>query len=296
MTEAHAVFDTPLVLARRRRRFGQSGADFLLRRAAEDMADRIGGITRSFSSVYDLGTPGEALREQLGVSGIAVTALEPDAALAGARANSLALPEPEALGLAPGSADLIASALYLQQVNDLPGLLAQARRALKPDGLFLASFLGGTSLTELRQSFLAAESALIGGVSPHVAPFVDVREAGGLLQRAGFALPVVDTDTVTVRYADVFGLMRDLRAMGLNNALAERSRRPLRRAVLFAMAAHYADTFADADGRIRATFEIVHVSGWAPHASQQKPLKPGSAQKHLSEVLGPGSAGHPRTS
>ena len=183
----------------------------------------------------------------------------------------------EALPFADGSLDLIVSALALQFVNDLPGTLIQVRRALKPDGLLLAALLGGDTLTELREAFAAAESEVEGGLSPRVAPFADVRELGGLLQRAGFALPVVDSDRLTVRYDSVVALMHDLRRMGATNVLSERRRTPLRRATLRRLAEIYAERFADADGRLRATFEIVWLSGWAPHESQQKPLKPGSA-------------------
>ena len=146
--------------------------------------------------------------------------------------------------------------------------------------------LGGATLTELRQAFAAAEAEVEGGVSPRVAPFADVRDFGALLQRAGFALPVTDVESVAVRYADLFGLMRDLRAMGLTNALAERRRTPLRRATLLRAAALYAERFADGDGRVRATFEIVWLSGWAPHESQPKPLRPGSARTRLAAALG----------
>ena len=174
------------------------------------------------------------------------------------------------------------SLLSLQEANDLPGALIQIRRALRPDGLFLGAIAGGGTLAELRESLLAAETELYGGASPRVAPFTDVRDAGALLQRAGFALPVADVETVTVRYASMFGLLRDLRAMGASNALVARTRRPSRR--LFARAAEiYAERFADPDGRIRATFAIVWMSGWAPHASQQKPLKPGSATVSLAK-------------
>ena len=160
------------------------------------------------------------------------------------------------------------------------------RRALKLDGYFLAALLGGDSLTELRQNFATAEADVEGGVSPRVAPFVDAREAGALLQRAGFALPVVDVDRVTVRYASAFDLMADLRRMGATNPLVERRRTPLRRATLMRMAETYAARFADADGRMRASFDIVWLAGWAPHPSQQQPLKPGSAQARLADALG----------
>jgi SAM-dependent methyltransferase len=174
----------------------------------------------------------------------------------------------------------------LQFVSDLPGVLLQIRRALKPDGLLLAALFGGDTLTELRQSFAAAESEVEGGASPHVAPFVELRELGGLLQRAGFALPVTDVERVTVRYASALDLMQDLRRMGATNSLTSRRRTPLRRTTLMRMAEIYAQRFADADGRIRATFDIVWLSGWAPHPDQQQPLKPGSAKARLADALG----------
>ena len=192
----------------------------------------------------------------------------------------------EALPFADGSLDLVVSALSLQFVNDLPGTLIQIRRALKPDGLLLAALIGGDSLSELREAFAAAESEIEGGVSPRVAPFADVRELGALLQRAGFALPVVDTDRLTVRYDSVFDLMRELRRMGATNILSERRRTPLKRATLERMADIYGERFTDPDGRLRATFEIVWLSGWAPHESQQQPLKPGSAAHRLADALG----------
>ncbi len=236
------------------------------------------------------------MRRVLAASGKVGTIVEVDALAgrpgrasqsAGEGAPSLAVAaDEEALPFADGSLDLVVSALALQFVNDLPGTLIQVRRALKPDGLFLAALVGGDSLTELRQSFAAAEAEIEGGVSPRVAPFADVRELGALLQRAGFALPVTDVDRVTVRYASPLALMRDLRRMGATNALIERSRRPLRRATLRRLMEVYAERFADADGRVRATFEIVWLSGWAPHASQQQPLAPGSARTRLADALG----------
>ena len=192
----------------------------------------------------------------------------------------------EMLPFADASIDLAVSVLALHTVNDLPGTLVQVRRALKPDGLFLAALLGGDTLTELRQSFALAEAELDGGVSPHVAPFADVRELGALLQRAGFALPVADVDRVTVRYSSVFSLMHDLRGMGATNVLIERKRQPLRRATLLRMAQLYAENFADPDDKLRATFDIVWLSGWVPHPSQQQPLRPGSARTRLADALG----------
>src|SRR5262249_4485689 len=173
-----------------------------------------------------------------------------------------------------------------QFVNDLPGTLIQIRRALRPDGLLLAALAGGDTLIELRERFAQAESEVEGGVSPRVSPFADVRALGGLLQRAGFAFPVAGGDRLTVRYKSVLDPMHDLRRMGAPNVLAERRRKPLRRATLARMVEIYAQHFADPDGRLRATFDILWLSGWAPHESQQKPLKPGSATQRLADALG----------
>jgi len=191
----------------------------------------------------------------------------------------------ENLLLQPQSLDLVVSALAFQFVNDLPGVLAQIRRALKPDGLLLAAMVGGDTLTELRQSFAAAEAECEGGVSPRVAPFADLRDVGALLQRAGLALPVTDVDRVVVRYDSAFALMTDLRRMGATNILIERRRTPTRRATMLRMAQIYGERFADADGRVRATFDVIWLSGWAPHESQQKPLRPGSAKASLEAAV-----------
>jgi SAM-dependent methyltransferase len=192
----------------------------------------------------------------------------------------------EALPFRHGSLDLVVSALALQCVNDLPGVLVQVRRALKPDGLFLASLLGGSTLEELRTALFLAEEEIEGGASPRIAPFADVRDLGALLQRAEFALPVADAHIVTVTYPDVLALMRELRAMGVANALRARRRTPLRRTTLLRAAEHYADRYGLPDGRIPATFEIVTLTGWAPHESQQQPLRPGSAKMRLADALG----------
>src|SRR6202035_223091 len=191
----------------------------------------------------------------------------------------------EPLPLEAQSIDLAISALAFQFVNDLPGVLAQIRRALRPDGLLMAAMVGGDTLTEMRQSFAAAEAELEGGVSPRVAPFAELRDIGALLQRAGLALPVTDVDRVVVRYDSAFALMADLRRMGATNVLVERRRTPTRRATLLRMAQIYGERFADPDGRIRATFDVIWLSGWAPHESQQKPLKPGSAKAGLAEAV-----------
>ena len=192
----------------------------------------------------------------------------------------------EALPFADASLDLVVSALALQFVNDLPGTLIQIKRALKADGLLLAAMIGGDSLSELREAFAEAESEIEGGISPRVSSFADIRDLGALLQRAGFALPVIDSDRVTVRYDNPLALMHDLRAMGATNILTERRRTPLKRATLQKMLEIYARRFADADGRLRATFEIVWLTGWAPHENQQKPLKPGAASRRLADALG----------
>ena len=246
-----------------------------------EMVDRLSVVKRSFSVAADIGTPSGALRKLMRDRKLAETIIGVNSlAMSGVRAA-----DEEALPFADGSLDLVVSALSLQWVNDLPGTLAQIRRALKPDGLFMAALLGGDTLTELRQSFASAEAEIEGGASPHVSPFADVRELGALLQRAGLALPVADVDKLTVRYATPFDLMADLRGMGATNALIERRRAPLKRGTLRRMAEIYADRFSDGDGRLRATFEIVWLSGWAPHESQQQPLRPGSAKTRLADAL-----------
>jgi SAM-dependent methyltransferase len=262
-------------------------ATFLLDRAAVELGERLSAVRRRFDVAADLGTPTDAVSRILAANKNIGTIVAAGANLQDADQSLLRVAaDEEALPFADGVLDLAASVLTLQFVNDLPGTLIQVRRALKPDGLFLAALVGGESLTELRSAFAAAESEIEGGVSPHVAPFADVREIGNLLQRAGFALPVVDMDRLVVRYDSAFALMHDLRAMGATNALRERRRKPLRRRTLVRMAEIYAGRYADADGRVRATFEIIWLSAWAPHESQQKPLKPGSAAQRLADALG----------
>jgi SAM-dependent methyltransferase len=279
------VFDRALLRERRRRARARGPETFLIDRVAVDLAERLSAVLRQFDFVVDLGTPTDAVRGALrGLTSIGML-IAANPAVTGKDAPAVAADE-EALPFRDGSLDLIVSALALDAVNDLPGALVQIRRALKPDGLFLAAMLGGDTLTELRQAFAAAEAEREGGVSPRVAPFADVREMGALLQRAGLALPVTDVDRLTVRYSSAFTLMAELRRMGATNALIERRRTPLRRATLARMAEIYAERFADRDGKIRATFEVVWLSGWAPHESQQKPLRPGSAQTRLADALG----------
>ncbi len=283
LTPSPVIFDRALIRHRRRRAAALGGATFLIDRVAADLADRLAAVLRRFELALDLGSHGEAVRDALLRSGSVGSVVAADTL---PHDPPFVVANDEALPFGAGTLDLVVSALALQVANDLPGVFVQIRRALKPDGLFLAALLGGETLTELRQAFAAAESEVEGGVSPRVAPFADLRELGALLQRAGFALPVTDVDRVTVRYASVFGLMQDLRRMGATNALIARRRTPLRRATLMRMAEIYAQRFADDDGRIRATFEIVWLSGWAPHPNQQQPLKPGSAKARLADALG----------
>jgi SAM-dependent methyltransferase len=266
----------------RRARAARLGpATFLLDRVADDLASRLSAVLRQFDLAIDLGTPGDVVRSRIGDRVAAIVAVSPDATTTGLHVVA----DEEALPIREGSLDLVVSALALQHVNDLPGALIQIRRALKPDGLFLAAMIAGESLNELRTAFAEAEDEVEGGISPRVAPFADLRELGALLQRAGFALPVTDVDRVTVRYSSPIALMHDIRRMGAANALVERRRAPLRRATLRRLMEIYAERFSDADGRIRATFDIVWLSGWAPHESQQKPLAPGSARTRLADAL-----------
>ena len=269
---APVLFDRTLLVARQARALRQGPATFLLDRVADDMADRLSAVMRDFADAADVWTPGEGLR------------------LPGARIESLVRIAPdesldELVRLAPQSLDLVLSALAFQFVNDLPGVLAQIRRSLRPDGLLLAAMIGGDTLTELRQCFAAAEAECEGGASPHVAPFADLRDIGGLLQRADLALPVTDVDRIIVRYASAFALMQDLRRMGASNVLIERRRTPTRRTTLLRMEEIYRERFADSDGRIRATFDVIWLSGWAPHESQPRPLKPGSATASLEAAV-----------
>ncbi len=291
------IFDRPLLRARQERGLHLGPETFLLDRVADEFAHRLRLVLRRFDLAVDLGTPTAAVRTALVSDGAIGTTIAVDPLMGAARRRSgydadAATPflciaaDEEALPFGDSTIDLVVSGLALQVVNDLPGVLVQVRRALKPDGLFLAALLGGDTLTELRQSFAAAESELDGGVSPRVAPFADVREIGALLQRAGFALPVTDVDRITVRYATPFGLLRDLRRMGAANPLVERRRVPLRRATLMRAMEVYAERFADPDGKVRATFDIVWLSGWSPHESQQQPLRPGSARRRLADALG----------
>lgn len=277
------TFDRALVRARLSNALKSDNfPDFLHRRAAEDIVDRLGFILREFDRAVVIADRPADFAQQLMATGRFGQILT--ARTAGTHAAHVQCDD-EVFPFADNSLDCVVSLLSLHHVNDLPGALIQIARALKPDGLFMAALLGGTTLNELRHAWLAAESELEGSVSLRVAPFADIRDMGGLLQRAGFALPVVDTDPVTVTYGDALSAMREIKQMGLSNALSQRSSRPIKRQTLAHACAVYENEFARDDGRIPATFEIFYLTGWSPHESQQQPLKPGSAKARLADAL-----------
>jgi NADH dehydrogenase [ubiquinone] 1 alpha subcomplex assembly factor 5 len=289
VTPNHDIFDRAL-LVRRRDRMAADAArhGFLLARVAEDLAERLGAIQRRFPIALNLGAYhgpiGRRLRNLPSVD-LVIDAEAAPRLLAQCGSPRICAEE-EALPFRDQSLDLVVSGLALHFVNDLPGTLVQIRRALKPDGLLLAALLGGDTLTELREALLAAEEEMEGGASPRVAPFADVRDLGALLQRTKFALPVVDADRITVTYADALALMRELRAMGASNALTSRRRATLGRRTLTRTLEIYQERFGLPDGRVPATFEIVTLTAWAPHESQQQPLQPGTASMRLADALG----------
>ncbi|WP_312797599.1 methyltransferase domain-containing protein [Tianweitania sp.] len=284
------IVDTALSLQHKRRALAlgpANGVDFLMRLSADDLLERLATVERRFPDAATLFSLTGHAASALQASGKVdhVTRVEAMPELLNDGEGQVAAPE--TVPLEQESMDLIVSLLSLHEANDIPGTLIQIRRALRPDGLFLAAFPGAGTLAELRDSFLQAEAELSDGASPRVLPFTDVRDAGGLLQRAGFALPVADLETLTVRYDNLFALMKDLRAMGAANAMIARSRKPANLALFMRASEIYAERYSDPDGRIRATFSIVWLSGWAPHASQQKPAARGSATASLAEALKP---------
>jgi len=264
------IFDRHAVALHQARARAIAGDMFLVCQAAEGLAQRLDAVRRTFS---------EAL--ELNGSGVSAELLGPRAE----RWTRQTLTDDEFIQGEPEQFDLVASVLSLHSVNDLPGVLFQIRRVLKPDGLFVAALFAGETLSELRESLAAGELETLGGISPRVAPFADVRQLGGLLQRAGFALPVADVERTVVRYRAFEALVSDLRAMGETNVLHERNRKPLHRKTLAATRLHYASNHTDPDGRLRATFDIAYLTGWSPHESQQQPLKPGSAVTKLADAL-----------
>ncbi len=271
------IFDSRAYALRRARAVRRGATSFLESEASENLSERLGAVKREFANALDLESRDAAFQT-----------IERHAAQ---WTRTAVATEEHALPFANGAFDLVTSVLSLHARNDLPGALSEIRRVLKPDGLFLASLFGGGTLGELRRAFAFGESETIGGVSPRVAPFADVRDLGGLLQRAGFALPVADVERIDVAYGEFSTLVNDLRALGETNALAERSRKFLRRDTLAATLAQY----SAADRRFRTTFDVITLTAWAPHESQQKPLAPGSAKARLADALGAKekSAGEP---
>jgi SAM-dependent methyltransferase len=293
MSDPPLIFDRALHRQRLQRSAGApEPADFLITRAAEDAVERLSTILRDFPLAVDLNAQASAFATALAADPIAarkvgaLIAATPCPSVMTDRASALRLvADDERLPFKPESLNLVVSLLALHWTNDLVGALIQIRRALKPDGLFLGAFFGGATLNELRQALLAAEAEATGGAGPRVSPFADGLDGAGLLQRAGFALPVADVDRLTVLYAHPLKLMADLRAMGETNVLIDRPRRPLSRAVLARMCEIYVERFGRPDGRVPATFEIISLTGWAPHDSQPRALKPGSAKMRLADAL-----------
>jgi SAM-dependent methyltransferase len=288
------VFDRA-VLRLRRERAARQWAEraFLKREIAERLAERLDDVKREFALALDLGCHGDELAKALnerqkGERTTIGCLVRADLGLSFARrAGGPALvADEETLPFTPRSFDLVVSAMDLHWVNDLPGTLIQIATILKPDGLFLGAMLGGATLWQLRQALAAAESEIEGGLSPRVSPFADLRDAAGLLQRAGFALPVADSETIEVEYDSALALMRELSAMGEGNLVLERRRGLARRATLLRAAEIYGERFTQGSGRVAASFEVLFLHGWAPHESQPKALKPGSARHRLADALG----------
>ena len=289
METAPEIFDRNALRVHRDRAAQTFGEyDFLVREIGARLSDRLLDMARKFPLTLDLGArtggygpvPG-------GPGGIEhVVSCELSERMARQIENSGVVCDPEILPFAEGRFDLVYSNLELHWANDLPGCLLQITRSLKPDGLFLAAILGGNTLTELRDVLMAAELDVTGGASPRVSPFAELRDAGALLQRAGLALPVVDADEITVTYENLFRLLADLRGMGETNTVRERVRTATRRNIFLRAAELYLERYPAEDGRIRATFEIIFLHGWAPHESQQKALRPGSAKTSLADALG----------
>ena len=268
------LFDTAL-LARRRARAEQAGfAEFLYREVAAQTAERLSEVKREFRRVALIGSAAEVIAAAI-PAGAEVTAVNPSTDMSD-----------ETLPLEPGTQDLAISALLMHHLNDPVGHLIQLRRALRPDGLLLATLFGGATLTELRASLAEAEAEVEGGLSPRISPMGEIRDLGALLQRAEFAMPVADAERFDVTYASALDLMRELRAMGETNIQAARRREPMRRTTLARACEIYAQHFGMPEGRVRATFEVIFLTGWAPDPDQPQPLRPGSAKARLADALG----------
>ncbi len=291
MTDTKILIDRPL--ARRRDAVSRRRGDehFLLDHVATDLADRVAGMSADFPHALDLSPQAGRLAASISKTGkttdwmLAPSGVPAEERNGGSCDHLIAVTDEEWLPFAPARFDLVVSGLGLHRVNDLPGALIQINRSLKPDGLFVASLFGGATLSELKTCMAEAEMDITGGASPRVLPFADVSVLGQVMGRAGFALPVADVERLTVRYGAMSDLLADLRAMGETNSLHARSRTPLGRGVFDRAAEIYGARFADKDGRLRATFDIVTLTGWHPHASQQQPLQPGSAKTRLADVL-----------
>jgi NADH dehydrogenase [ubiquinone] 1 alpha subcomplex assembly factor 5 len=283
---ASGLFDRRAWVLHRDRAARQGAVDFLHAEVGARLLDRLEDVRRPFSRALDLGARDGALARALAKRVALVVAAEPSPAFLALAGGLRVAADPELLPFAENSLDLVLSNLVLHWAEDLPGTLIQLRRALQPDGLLLGAMLGGNTLIELRTVLIEAELAEEGGASPRVSPTAELSDAAGLLLRAGFAMPVADAETITASYPDAIALMRDLRGMGETNALLSRRKSPLKRATLARAAALYRERFADASGRIAATFEILFLTGWAPHPSQPKPLRPGSARHRLADALG----------
>lgn len=299
MSDSMTIFNRDAVRQHRTRAAATAFAetDFLFREVGERLTERLDDVRRGFPCALDLGCHDGVVARLLGARGDVATLVQSDlspamAARAKAMTNgpagrthhTLAADE-EALPFRDHAFDLVLSNLSLHWVNDLPGALVQIRRALKPDGLFLGTLLGGQTLWELREALSAAEIECEDGLSPRVSPFADVRDGGNLLTRAGFALPVADIETIAVSYPDPLKLLRDLRAMGESNAVIERRKTPLRRQTLMRAMAIYQDRFAAPDGRVTATFQIIYLTAWSPSPDQPKALAPGSPAHSLIDAL-----------
>jgi len=281
-----AVFDRKLLRQRRDRAAEDiSSFDFLLKDVAAHLLDRLTLIKKTFPVVLELGGHGILAKELKKREGTELTVTSDISGKMAAQSGIGVVADEEFLPFAPQSLDAVISNLSLHWVNDLPGTLLQIRHALKPDGLFLAAVLGGETLKELRESLMTAELAVTGGASPRVSPFIDLRDMGALMQRAGYTLPVVDSDIITVDYTNALKLMQDLRGMGASNATFNRLMKPTRRAVIMEAAKAYHEKFTAKNGRVPATFQIIYAIGWSPHDSQQKPLKPGTAKIKLADAL-----------
>lgn len=280
------VIDHEILLQRRNRaaKANVRGADFLLKHVNQELDERLSVIEKKFTAAVQLHGYTRDLAKRIQKRGQAdnfrfIDWHKQDDDEATIITNIEALPN------LSSNADLIVSPLALHLTNDTPGLFMQINKALSPDGLFSAAVLGAGTLQELRECLLVAETELYGGVSARVLPFADIRDFGGLLQRAGFTLPVIDSENLTVRYDDIFTLMKDLRAMGMTNSLTERSLKPVSKTYFKRANEIYQERFSDHDGRLRASFNIIYLNGWKAHESQQKPLKPGSAKQRLADAL-----------